>query len=663
MINDLFSRIKVDFNRLIGSNNKEDALLKFPDGSCNFCTIGSKKYLIRLIALYNSLVKSSCQFQLWVLSMDDFTDNVLSNLKLKHLKVIPVKILEEDREILNAKDGKAENEYCWMLKAPLMEYILLQEKIESIVYIDADICFFQNPKELFTHFEFYSIYLCPQRDLDIIEQQYGKYQAGLIGFKNDKNGLQALSYWKARCLEWCVGKYDPDGKRFGDQKYLDELEYLFDAVKIEDNYGINAAPWNCVYNKERTVAIDNGVPCVNGDEIILFHFACITMFNETEFDLWNLDRLEIPKHILCNLYIPYILELKEAVRIILDTAYDSEDIIFSNKSSKEAKSYFLYDEFTEKITEYGDFYHLCCIVSNEYLLRAIALYRSMLEHQPNFNLWVCAIDRETYEQLVALKLDNATIINVDDMTLLTKAKHTITEYCWILKSVFVEYLFDEYRLNRVLYCDADMYFYSSIKYIYYEWGSYSFYMTTQRSDLSSEQRDGQYQAGLLGFSNDHYGRKILSWWKNKCLNWCFDWHDEKQERWGDQKYLDKVPVIFENIKISHNLGINAGPWNLILNDQSYNVTKEAGHVFINNYKVCCYHFGSMKIVGLHKFDLWHHCEVLIKPEIIVALYEPYIKILQQIIEEIATSQISIYNFIDVSGDAPAKNPYILEEAY
>ncbi len=36
----------------------------------------------------------------------------------------------------------------------------------------------------------HSIFLTPQRDRDWVEKMYGKYQAGLIGFKNDLYGLK-----------------------------------------------------------------------------------------------------------------------------------------------------------------------------------------------------------------------------------------------------------------------------------------------------------------------------------------------------------------------------------------------------------------------------------------------------------------------------------------
>ena len=644
-------------------SNKQDTKY-LPEDSisiCNFCTIGSQKYLIKLIAFYNSILKSGCPFHLWILSMDDFTYEVLSELKLECIDIISINILEEDNEILKAKEGKAENEYCWMLKPPLIQYVLLQEDVESVIYLDSDTYFLKDPSQLFDHFKQSSIYLTPQRDTEEIEQKYGRYQAGLIGFKNDEEGMEALNYWKVKCLEWCRHEYDAVNQRYGDQKYLDEIQQRFHLVACEENYGINAAPWNCIYNKERTVDLEDGIPRINGDEIILFHFACITMFNETEFDLWNLDKLEIPKYILSKLYIPYIKELKYAAQVILSVVNDVEYTIFSDNSSNEAKSYFDYNEFSERLMKYGDFYHICSIVSNRYLFRIIALYNSLIQRQDNFNLWLCVIDEEAYEILRKMKLENVTVIHVKDINTDARAKHSTNEFCWVLKSLFIDYLFHNYKLERVLYCDADMYFYLSLKLIYDEWGTYSFFMTTQRSNMYTELRDGQYQAGLLGFKNDSYGMKILTWWKKKCVEWCFDWYDEKMERWGDQKYLDKIPKLFENIKVSYNPGINAAPWNLILNDQGYFVTENNDQVFINNYMICCFHFGSMKIIGPEKFDLWYRCELKMKPEIIKLIYAPYVKILSEIMKDFLTEGYDIRNFICENCEIESKNLFILGE--
>ena len=91
--------------------------------------------------------------------------------------------------------------------------------------------------------------------------------------------------------------------------------------------------------------------------------------------------------------------------------------------------------------------------------------------------------------------------------------------------------------------------------------------------LNWDREYGYYQAGLLGFKQEENSRNILNWWKEKCLEWCFDENDQTWNRWGDQKYLEHIPHLFENIKIIRNIGVNAAPWNLVMIDL-YTVCKE-----------------------------------------------------------------------------------------
>ncbi len=73
------------------------------------------------------------------------------------------------------------------------------------------------------------------RDILITEHSYapeydqtllaGRFCVQFLTAKNNKIGLNIISWWQKKCVNWCCGKLE-DGK-FGDQKYLDSWPVLF----------------------------------------------------------------------------------------------------------------------------------------------------------------------------------------------------------------------------------------------------------------------------------------------------------------------------------------------------------------------------------------------------------------------------------------------------
>jgi hypothetical protein len=98
--------------------------------------------------------------------------------------------------------------------------------------------FFSDPKPIHNEWGKHSVFLCKQRGTNELEKLHGIYQAGLIGFKRDEQGMRILQWWKDKCIEKCVDIYD---ESWGDQKYLDSIPYLFSNVKLIDHIGIGAA--------------------------------------------------------------------------------------------------------------------------------------------------------------------------------------------------------------------------------------------------------------------------------------------------------------------------------------------------------------------------------------------------------------------------------------
>lgn len=304
--------------------------------SINLCTLFSTDYLISGLAMYNSIKENSSNYHIWICCLDDTTYEVLTQLNLVNTTLFHLNEIE-DKELQAVKENREMNEYCWTLKSSLVLYLLLNFNLPSVIYLDSDLYFFGNPNVIVDEFNDYSVFICKQRDSIAVENVFGKFQAGLLGFKNDVNSIACLKWWKERCIEWCSSEQGlPD--KWGDQKYLDHWPYLFRRVKISENWGINAALWSA---KNNTTYKDMKV-LIKDNELVAFHFCCFVYFNEQEFDLWKWPNWHVDDTLIACIYKPYIEALKQAMRQLGDTGLNVSDLFNPSLDKANAVNYFRY---------------------------------------------------------------------------------------------------------------------------------------------------------------------------------------------------------------------------------------------------------------------------------------------------------------------------------
>lgn len=167
---------------------------------------------------------------------------------------------------------------------------------------------------------------------------------------------------------------------------------------------------------------------------------------------------------------------------------------------------------------------------------------------------------------------------------------------WTLKPVFVSYLLES-GYERVIYVDNDIFFYSSPGFLFEELKSASFLLTPhfykanpdkEQNWLEANYRVGLYNAGFFGANKD--ALSILYWWEKCCL------YAVKKAYWrglyDDQKYLDLVPIIFENINIIKHRGCNFAGWNC----DGVSITSTGKeHLFINDHPLVFIHFAQLSM--------------------------------------------------------------------
>ena len=254
----------------------------------------------------------------------------------------------------------------------------------------------------------------------------------------------------------------------------------------------------------------------------------------------------------------------------------------------------------------------CTLFDSFYLDKGLALYNSLDRASDDFKLYIYAFDDKAHEILTDMKLTNATILHVKNLEeaypILTKLKkeRSKAEYSWTCTPASIEYILDNYHEDNCTYIDADLYFFSDPQVLLKEIkdNNASVVITPHRftnslKDRHLENRSGKYCVEFNYFDNTSESRKVLSWWKEKCFEWCF--HVYEKDRMGDQKYLEKFHEIYDGVHELQNIGGGVAPWNLAQYEYTGNNKGNAPILREKStgkeFPVVFYHFQSMRYIS------------------------------------------------------------------
>jgi hypothetical protein len=125
----------------------------------------------------------------------------------------------------------------------------------------------------------------------------------------------------------------------------------------------------------------------------------------------------------------------------------------------------------------------------------------------------------------------------------------------------------------------------------------------------------------MAFKKNHDGLLALRWWRNACLNWCYNRVEEG--KFGDQKYLDDWTTRFYGVHEIKHLGAGVAPWNvqqyLIERQNQGPLLKTASGDFV---PVLFYHFHALRLFQRDFVDL---CPYEISANARQFLYGPYLQ--------------------------------------
>lgn len=264
-----------------------------------FCMVVSKTRLIQAIACFLSLYKTMDNFKVYILCVDEKCYEFLKEINLD--EIVLVTIAELNREdLLEIKATRKLNQYCWTLKPGFIKYIFtLDDSINRVTYIDSDLFFYQNPNVIFENQPDASVLLSSgEIFLPMYSKEFnhtmqsltGNFNSGFISFKKDINGLECVNWWDKMCVDSCTS--NPEDNKFGDQKYLDDMPFLFKNVYEITTEGINIGHWN--YSKYKFTVLNDNI-LVNNNKLIFYHFSGFRIISKYDIrQVHEQDRVNIP---------------------------------------------------------------------------------------------------------------------------------------------------------------------------------------------------------------------------------------------------------------------------------------------------------------------------------------------------------------------------------
>jgi hypothetical protein len=179
-----------------------------------------------------------------------------------------------------------------------------------------------------------------------------------------------------------------------------------------------------------------------------------------------------------------------------------------------------------------------------------------------------------------------------------------------------------------------MIFYHDPHVLIDEMGGKSILISEHRYTKDYEQTgltNGIYCVQFMYFKNDAHGMTALRWWRERCLEWCYDRLEDG--KFGDQKYLDDWTTRFEGVHVMQHPGGGLAPWNI----QQYEVTNPGGKLMVRllgsetPVPAIFFHFHGLKI---YTDDMASCAPSLydIGPAVKQLIYKPYL------VQLIATSE-------------------------
>lgn len=241
---------------------------------------------------------------------------------------------------------------------------------------------------------------------------------------------------------------------------------------------------------------------------------------------------------------------------------------------------------------------ICTIISKNYLSHARVFVDSFLRHNRGIDVHILLVDRvDGYfdpenEKFILSEIDQLEIKNLSSFCF----KYNVTELNTAVKPFYIDYLFRRHGYEKIIYFDPDILVMNNLNELFNLLDNYSVVLIPHiTSPIADDGRHineidilmaGSYNLGFIGLSHYERLKDFLNWWKERLYKYCFS--APSHGLFVDQKWIDLLPGMVDDVYILRHPGYNVAYWNL----HERTVTYKNGQFLVNNQPLYFFHFSG-----------------------------------------------------------------------
>lgn len=267
--------------------------------------------------------------------------------------------------------------------------------------------------------------------------------------------------------------------------------------------------------------------------------------------------------------------------------------------------------------------HFCTLFDRNYLIKGVAMLRSIARHSPGAQVHVLCMDETTQALLARLEIPGVVTlplaaVETEDV-LVAKKTRSIAEYCWTLSAVLMWHVMQsDANIDLLTYLDADLLFFSSVAPLFDEINGCSAAAIEHRYTprLAHLAVYGRFNVQWVSIRRNTEGLACLKKWRDQCVEWCFAVVEDG--KLGDQKYLDAWADEYPNFHSVRHIGAGVAPWNY----PNYRISSSLDRLFVDEVALVFYHFHQFQMLegGGYDYCSSNYTQDRLPPELI---YEKY----------------------------------------